>query len=261
MFLRMITRSRKVVRRRPRKRHIQLELVTKRDKNGQRRGGRRKGAGRPPRDERRSSERHKKRPPVDRRHPQNITLRVMNDVGYLRKPHMYRAVRGALMTVLDRDDFRIVHFSIQGNHIHLVCEAENKLALAKGMKGFEISAAKRLNDEMTRERGQERKGQVFADRYHVRAITSVREVRNCLAYVLNNFRRHGLSGPTLFDGKLDYYSSALLFPGWKERTTPTIHIPPDYEAPAVARPQTWLLAEGYKRAKPISVYETPGPRT
>ena len=78
-------------------------------------------------------------------------------------------------------------------------------------------------------------------------------------YVLNNFRHHGLRGPSLFDGKLDYYSSALLFPGWKERTTP-IHIPDGYDVPAVSRPQTWLLNEAWKRARPISVYEVPGPR-
>lgn len=254
----MITRSRSVVRK-PRKRHVQLELVTKFDKNGQRRGGRRKGAGRKPKGPR-ASERHKARPAVDRRHPQHVTLRVLGDVGYLRKPHMYRAVREALKTVLGReqDDFRIVHFSIQGNHLHLVCEAENKLALSAGMRSFEISAAKHLNDEVSKERGVRRRGQVFADRYHVRAVSSVAQTRHCLAYVLNNFRHHGLSGPSLFDGKLDYYSSALLFPGWKERTTPILHIPPDYEPPAVSRPQTWLLNEAWKRARPISVYEVPG---
>ena len=255
----MITRSKR--RRRPLKRHVQLELVTKRDKNGQRRGGKRTGAGRPPRVPGRSSERHKTRAKVNHRHPQHVTLRVVRDVGYLRKPHMYRAVRKALRVVWDRDrdDFRIVHYSIQGNHIHLVCEADNKLALALGMRGFEISAAKRLNDEVSRKRGVRRRGQVFADRYHVRPITSVRQTMHCLSYVLNNWRHHGLSGPSLFDGKLDYYSSAILFPGWKERTTPTIHIPASYEVPAVSPPRTWLLGEAWKRARRISVYAVPGP--
>src|SRR5262245_38663691 len=203
---------------RARKRHTQLEL--KRDKNGQRRGvmprKRRPGVklGRPAQNPRRPSERHKKREVVDRRHPQHVTLRVLDRVGYLRKPHMYRAIRGALRVTLKRDDFRIVHFSIQGNHIHLVCEAENQKALTAGMTGFEISAAKRLNDELIKEGRTTERGQVFADRYHVTPITSVRQTRHCISYVLNNWRHHGTRGPSLFDGKLDYYSSAVLFPGW-----------------------------------------------
>jgi REP element-mobilizing transposase RayT len=253
-----------MTRTRPRKRHVQLELVIRRDKNGQRRGiGPRRiraKLGRPAKDPRRPSERHGIRAEVNRRHPQHVTLRVVGAVGYLRKRHVYRAIRLALETVLERKtaDFRIVHFSIQGNHLHLVCEADDKRALASGMKSFEISAAKHLNRELSTRRGERRKGHVFADRYHVRPITSVAQTRHCLAYVLNNFRRHGLRGPSLYDGKLDYYSSALLFPGWKERTTRAVHIPPDYEVPAVSRPQTWLLAEGWKRAsRPLSVWEIP----
>jgi REP element-mobilizing transposase RayT len=243
---------------RRRKIHVQLALAYKRDKNGQRRGGRRKGAGRKPRVPGRSSSPHKIRPELDRRHPQHVTVRVVGAVGYLRKPHMFRAIRKALESVIERQDFGIVHFSVQGNHVHLMCEAENRNALAAGMKAFQCSAAEHLNQEVSRERGTLRRGQVFADRYHVRPISSVRQLRHCLTYVLNNFRHHGLRGPSLFDGKLDYYSSALLFPGWKERTTSAIHIPAGYQPPIVSRPRTWLAAEGYKRAKPISVWEVPG---
>src|SRR5262245_57013177 len=174
----MITRARKS---RARKRHVQEDLLSKLDKNGQRRGvgprKRRPGVklGRPPKNPRRSSEKHKRREELDRRHPQHVTLRVTDRVGYLRKPHMYRAIRGALRVALERDtdDFRIVHFSIQGNHIHVVCEAENQKALTAGMTGFEISAAKRLNDELIKAELTTERGQVFADRYHVTPITSV----------------------------------------------------------------------------------------
>src|SRR5262245_36789003 len=130
---------------RARKRHVQLEL--KRDKNGQPRGvaprKRRRGVklGRPAKNPKRPSERHKKRAEVDPRHGQHVTLRVTERVGYLRKPHMYRAIRGALKVSLKRENFRIVHFSIQGNHIHVVCEADDAKALTAGMTGFEISAA------------------------------------------------------------------------------------------------------------------------
>jgi REP element-mobilizing transposase RayT len=175
---------------------------------------------------------------------------------------MYRAIRRALGVVADRQhDFRIVHFSLQGDHVHLLCEATNKITLARGVQGFQISAAKHLNREVSRQRTEKRRGQVFADRYHVESIDSVRQVRHALSYVLNNWRKHRQDRETagLYEGRIDPFSSGVLFAGWKERTRP-ISIPPEYEAPRVSAPQTWYLLEGYKRAVPISVFEVPGPR-
>ena len=241
------------MRSKPRRKKGQLEMVLVTDKNGQRRRGTGAG-GRPAKDPDRPSQRHKVRPVLDRRHPLHVTLRVVGAVGYLRKWHYYRAVRQALFAVVDRMDFRIVHFSIQGNHLHLVCEAENKGALAVGLKAFQCSAAQRINRAASRRAGKKIRGTVFADRYHATAIRTVKHLRNVLAYVLNNFRHHGLRGPSLFDGKLDAFSSAVWFPGWKERTTTVLHAPPDYDAPPHVLAQTWLLSEGWKRAKsPISV--------
>jgi|SRR5436853_2195278 len=235
----------------------QLELVMVRDKNGQRRRGTGAG-GRPAKNPERPSERHKVRAPIDRRHPQHVTLRVVEAIGRLRKWHYYRAVRQALFSVFDTMDFRIVHFSIQGNHLHLVCEAENAMALASGMKRFQCSAAQRLNRAYSQRAGKKRRGSVFPDRYHARSITSVRELRNVVSYVLNNFRHHGGYGPTLYEGRLDAFSSAIWFPGWKERTTAIVHVPRGYDPPPHVLPQTWLLNEGWKRAKPISCFEIPG---
>src|SRR4029078_2886617 len=116
---------------------------------------------------------------------------------------------------------------------------------------------KHINNEI-RVGNHRRSGQVFADRYHVRPITSLRQARNCVSYVLHNWRHHkGEPGAALFDGKLDPYSSAIWFPFWKERTTPTIHIPADYDPPTMCRARTWILTEGLKRVAPISVWEVP----
>ncbi len=217
-------------------------------------GGKREGAGRPrfgtggmP---------HVKRPLVDRRHPLHVTLRVMAAVSRLRTPRAYRAIRRALVTVANRhEDFRIIHFSIQNNHIHLLVEAETKIALAHGMQGFEISAAKHLNRELGR-----RRGRVFCDRYHAVAITSVRQTCHALRYVLNNWRRHREDRRTagLYDDRIDPYSSGALFRGWRERTH-AIVVPRDYESPVLSAPRSWMLTEGYKRGFPISVYDVPPP--
>jgi hypothetical protein len=157
---------------------------------------------------------------------------------------------------MGHSNFRIVHFSLQSDHVHLLCEANDKMALARGVQGFQISAARHLNRELAG-----RRGQVFTDRYHVESIDSVRQVRHALSYVLNNWRKHeqDRGGVGLFGGRIDPFSSGVWFSGWKERPQP-VSVPEGFQAPRVAMPQTWYLTEGWKRARPISVYEVPGTR-
>src|SRR5207248_6492491 len=150
---------------RPRKRHVQLAF-RKRDKNGQLRGGKRKGAGRPKRGVR-ASEPHKTRPVLTGREPVLVTARVSKPTRNLRRLDVYQAVRRALAKMLVRDNFRIVHFSIQRNHLHLIVEASDKLALSRGMQGFLISAARRIKAALA----TGKPGCVFPDRFHERVIT------------------------------------------------------------------------------------------
>src|SRR5262249_9688541 len=131
---------------RPQKSHEQLELVLPT------RGGRRKGAGRPAKGPR-SSERHKARPLHNHRHPVHVTTRVVGDVSNLRHRDMYMQLREATIVTARREDFRIVHLSIQRNHLHLIVEADHKDALSRGMQGFSISAAKRINATITERTG------------------------------------------------------------------------------------------------------------
>ncbi len=227
----------------PRKRHIQIDLELNR------RGGRRKGAGRK-RVAPRPQVPHRKRGAVDRRHPRHITLRVVDAVKRLRRREAFKVVRRAMVKSLQRQDFRIVHLSIQGNHLHLVCEAESRPALSHGIQGFKICAARNLN------KLQGRKGEVFSDRYHEEVLATPSQVRNAINYCLNNWRKHGEDrGATDI---VDAFSTGMWFPGWKECQIEVTRSLDDV-LPEV-RPRTWLLAEGWKRAKPISVYGVPGPR-
>jgi putative transposase len=146
---------------------------------------------------------------------------------------MFRLVRQAVLVVAPRKDFRVVHMSVQGNHIHLICEAASAPALASGLKGFKTSLARRING------ATERHGAVFADRYHVESPSSVRHVRNAICYVLNNWRKHQDDRDAV--SWIDPFSTACHFDGWVERDR--------------------LLREGWKRGAPISVWERPGART
>jgi REP element-mobilizing transposase RayT len=109
-------------------------------------------------------------------------------VGNLRRRCVYQAIREATVTTAPREDFRIVQLSIQRTHVHLLVEADDKHALARGMQGFQISAAKHLNAAISKGKpGPRRRGTVFPDRYHAEIIRSPRQARNALSYLMNNF--------------------------------------------------------------------------
>ncbi len=217
-------------------------------------GGKRKGAGRPPKGKR-AGERHKKRPAHDRNHPVHVTLRARPTAGRLRRRHGYRAVRRAAIATFGRTDFRICHFSIQGNHIHLLVEADDAMALARGMQGFSISCARHINNQLTRRTGRRHRGQVFADRYHPEYLTTPLQVKNALCYLLNNWRKHG---EDLRGGALDPFSSGKGFDGWDRPVDRRIR--PDDELVPIILPHTWLLSDGWRRHGRISPWAVPGAR-
>ena len=238
---------------------LQFELP-KLDKNRQRRGGKRKGAGRKAKPGCRPSERHKKRLPLRANEPVHVTLRVVAAVADLRKRHLYHALRDAMITTFGKDDFRIVHISIQHGHVHMLVEASDEKRLWRGMQGFESVAAKEINRAISKCVGKTRKGRVFADRYHPQIIRTPTQARHALSYVLNNWRKHREDRVDFARGWLvDPYSSGISFPGWTELDgTPWMWKPREgYDPLPVYQPKTWLLRVGWKRVGPISARDIP----
>jgi REP element-mobilizing transposase RayT len=198
----------------------------------------------------------------------HVTIRVVRGVGYLRGFRIYPAVRRALCGARDRLDTRIVHFSVQRDHIHLVVEARDQVALGRAMKGFGVRLARRLN------RIAGRTGRVVADRYHARYLRSPGEVRRALVYVLQNGVKHGQADARLLRGGqvwFDPFSSAAFFGGWHERCRRQLpprdaHGHPLHQwgaaAVPVAAPRTWLLRIGWMRGGgPIDPRERPALET
>ena len=224
------------------------------------RGGKRRGAGRPPTGPR-ASERHKKRPFLHERYPVHVVLRTIAAVGNLRRRCVYQAIREATLTTARREDFRIVQLSLQRTHVHLIVEAASKQALAAGMQGFQVSAAKHLNAAISKGRpGPRRRGAVFPDRYHAEIITSPTQARHTLSYVMNNWRKHQEDrAQPMSAWTIDWFSSAAQFPGWAEYGDEVFlwRGPPTYDPLFVYQPRTWLLREGWKRVGTISYREVP----
>ena len=184
----------------------------------------------------------------------HVSLRVCKEVGRLRRRAAYAAIRAAVAVCLGRTDFRIVEASVQGNHIHLIVEADDKRALANGMRAFMISAARRLNQAVGR------KGPVF-ERYHMTIVRTPRQARHAIAYVVNNWRRHreDLAGVRQRRAPIDPYSSGPSFDGWRHRPA-ELGLPAGYKPLLVVGARSWLLTIGWRLHYPlIGVDEMPGP--
>ena len=128
---------------------------------------------------------------------------------------------------------RLVHFSIQEDHLHLLVEAGDRAALVGGLRGLLTSLARRLNRLWGR-------GGPVCERFHEHVLRFPREVRNAIRYVLGNSRHHRYVWRR---GEPDCWSSSAWFDGWASGPDPR---PLDARAP-VARARTWLLAIGWRR--------------
>jgi REP element-mobilizing transposase RayT len=224
----------------------QLEL----DLRARTRGGKREGAGRK-KTGRCSDAPHRGRPRVRKYDVQHVVLRTRRDVPRLRRGKTYDAIRRALQRTLGETAFRVVHTSIQRNHLHFLIEADHAEALSHGMRSLAIMAARAINRVLGRS------GKVFAYRYHATAISSPRQTRNALAYVLNNWRRHDEDegSEAAHRAALDPYSTAIHFRGWREGV---FGVPAGFEPLPSAVPETWLLRVGWERHGPISAWAVPG---
>ena len=157
--------------------------------------------------------------------------------------------RRSLRAACERGEFRVLHYSLQRNHVHLIVEAAGKQALGRGMKSVSARLARAAN------RVFRRSGPVLLGRYHVRALRTPREVRNALGYVLLNARKHwremrGSAPPV----RLDEASSGAWFDGWSLEPPGERRI----GRREVAVPHTWLLRVGWRRHGLIAPFEVPG---
>jgi putative transposase len=171
---------------------------------------------------------HTRRPRVSIHRPHHVTVRVARGTWNLRSQRCFVPIREALRKIKDRRGFRVVHYSVQHDHLHLVTEASSRRALSSGMKALLIRIARGLNGVMGA------RGRRFDDRYHEHILKTPREASNALKYVLGNrdvhLERWGKAPP---GGGTDAFSSQT------PAATELVH-------PA----SVWLLTEGWQRAGP-----------
>jgi putative transposase len=189
------------------------------------RGGRRRGAGRPKGSRTSTAIPHTRRPRVSPHKPHHVTVRVTRGTWNLRSQRCFRPVTDALEHALPRAGFRIVHFSVQHNHVHLIVEADDRRTMSNGLRTLFARIARGLNDVMGAS------GRRIDDRYHEHVLATPSEVRNAVYYVLGNRAQHLARRGVVADRFMsDEFSSTA--------------------KPVVKKPRSWLLREGWTRAAP-----------
>jgi len=217
-------------------------------------GGARRGAGRKRSDPSgRARVPHHARPIHRAREPVHVTLRAR--LAVLRSEHVFPTIRLALARAARRDEarFRMLQYSVQSDHVHLIVEASDKRALSSGLRSVAIRIARYVNDLLARH------GAFWADRWHGRVLRTPREMRHALVYVLANFRKH----TSVHVAGIDPFSSGERFDGW--RVTPATRPPwafaprwaTDPRSAAVSEPRTWLARMGWRRHGLVGISEAP----
>jgi putative transposase len=172
----------------------------------------------------------------------------------MRAQLIFKKVRASIARA-HRGGLRVLHFSVQRDHLHLVVEAPDKRGMARGLQGVASGIARAVN-RMTR-----RRGRYWRDRYHRRDLTSPRAVRNAIVYVTMNFRKHEAYDDSVHT-VLDARSSAAWLDGWHPRAGPWLEelrrVPLVRDlAPPISESSTWLGRIGWKRRGLLSPNELP----
>ena len=79
---------------------------------------------------------------------------------------------------------RIVHFTLEHDHVHLYAECGSNLVLAKGMKAFGVTLVKGIN------KLKRSKGTLYKYRFHLRILKTPRDAKNVINYILKNGIKH-----------------------------------------------------------------------
>lgn len=153
------------------------------------RGGRRPGSGRKRLHSKGVS--HRVREKVTHRTPVHINFKYKT---LIKNKLSLKLLKRAIMNARSHG-LKVIHFSLQSNHVHLIIESENNDLLTRGMRSLTVTFAKGL-----------RRGKVQLERYHLHVLRSISETKNAVHYVLFNKQKHEKGTYS----KIDEYSSLLM---------------------------------------------------
>ena len=176
-------------------------------------------------------------------------LRVRDGLPSLRRLGFIREIRKSFSAASERGDFRLVHYSVQSDHVHLIVEASDQDALGRGMKAINARIARAV------QRVFDVCGRVLSGSYHAHLLKTPRQVYRAIAYVLMNTRKHFMQKPGRAPRQvqLDPASSARWFEGFARQLSAD-----RTGSCEVSHPRSWLLGRGWRKHGLIDPAFVPG---
>jgi putative transposase len=216
-------------------------------------GGARQGAGRKAARANVGLQSHVARPEFVARVPAHITMRAMRGVPRMRAQSVALVIHGEIARASVKG-LRVLDFSVQDDHLHLIVEADDAESLSRGMQRVASRIAMAVNALASR------RGKFWRERYHRRDLTTPRQFRNARIYVVMNFRKHARPGDRMARARvLDGMSSAKWIDDWKDETFAAYVRGERARAGPrpTAMPRTWIARIGWKRHGLIDPREQP----
>jgi REP element-mobilizing transposase RayT len=130
--------------------------------------------------------RHTERPLIKKPSSLHLTIKVEKIKADIKNKTVLSILKRAIQNAR-KQGLRVIHFSLEYDHVHLLIEAENNTTLGKGMQAFGVTFSKAIN------RVRKTTGKVYKHRYHFKAITSPKQLKNVMSYIFKNGVKHGTS--------------------------------------------------------------------
>ncbi|MFA6238606.1 MAG: transposase [Bacteriovorax sp.] len=174
-----------------------------------------KGAGRPAIHDR--GIRHVARDEIKRRTPLHLTIKINKEKSGLRNKSIIKALHSSIKKAR-LIGLRVIHYTLEYDHVHLLIETESNVLLGKGMQSFGISFSKGIN------KIKGLKGQVFKTRYHFRKLKTPAEIKNAINYILGNSVKHKQASSiiTPYNSLPAIADFSRLYPGFERMIEDTI---------------------------------------
>ncbi|MGZ3787001.1 MAG: transposase [Bacteriovorax sp.] len=127
--------------------------------------------------------RHTSRPFLKKPSSLHLTVKIKKNKAEMKNKSVFSLLKRAILNAR-RQGLKVIHYSLEYDHVHLLIEAENNHILGKGMQAFGGTFSKAIN------RMRKLKGGVYKHRYHFRKISSARELKNVMNYIFTNGLKH-----------------------------------------------------------------------
>jgi REP element-mobilizing transposase RayT len=162
--------------------------------------------------------RHISRDPIKRITPLHLTIKIESKKAGIKNKNILTALHHSIKKARILG-LRILHYTLEFDHVHLLVEADNNERLGRGMQSFGISFSKGIN------KIKQMKGRVFKTRYHFRKLKTLTEIKNVLKYILRNGIKHKHSSSLLnpYNSLVAINDFSKLYPGFEISLNESIH--------------------------------------